>query len=64
MAYFFCMTNTTQSKTTLQGSRFLSDRFSKIKTAQEWVNAFPERYQGLPQKIKLAFATRDMRSAK
>lgn len=60
ITYFFRMTN----KTTPQGSKFLSDRFSKIKTAQEWINAFPERYQGLPNKIKLAFAMSDMRKAK
>jgi hypothetical protein len=58
------MTNAAQTKTTPQGSKFLSARFSEIKTAQEWVNAFPERYQGLSQKIKLAFAASDMRSAK
>lgn len=57
-------TNTAQVKMTPQGTKFLSDRFKKIKTAQEWVNAFPERYQGLPQKIKVAFAASDMRSAK
>lgn len=51
-------------KTTPEGSQFLSNNFGEIKTAAQWVRAFPARYSNLPAKIARAFATRDMRVAK
>jgi hypothetical protein len=56
--------NKTNTKTTPEGSQFVSADFGSIKTAAQWVKAFPARYSNLPAKIAQAFATRDMRAAK
>lgn len=58
------MNYTMNTKTTTEGSKFISDRFNEITTAKEWIAAFPRRYSNLPAKIAIAFATRDMRNAK
>ena len=54
-------TNTT--KTTTEGSQFISQRFEALKTVEQWIAAFPDRYAKLPAKIAKAFAARDMRNA-
>jgi hypothetical protein len=50
-------------KTTAEGSQFISQRFEALKTVEQWVAAFPDRYAKMPAKIARAFATRDMRNA-
>jgi hypothetical protein len=54
----------TNTKATPEGSQFISNNFSTIKTAEQWRKAFPSRYSNMPAKIALAFAARDMRAAK
>ena len=58
----FTMTTNT-IKTTTEGSQFISQRFEALKTVEQWIAAFPDRYAKLPAKIAKAFATRDMRNA-
>jgi hypothetical protein len=48
------------TKKTLEGTKFVSNRFEKVNTVEDWIKAFPERYQGLPAKIARSFAKRDM----
>jgi hypothetical protein len=55
------MSNT---KTTPEGTKFVSARFDAIKTPAQWRKVFSSRYSNMPAKIALAFATRDMRAAK
>jgi hypothetical protein len=50
----------TMTKKTLEGTKFVSNRFEKVNTVEDWIKAFPERYQGLPAKIARSFAKRDM----
>jgi hypothetical protein len=51
------------TKFTTEGSQFISKRFDAIKTAEQWIAAFPDRYAKLPAKIAKAFAARDMLNA-
>jgi hypothetical protein len=58
------MTSTMTTKTTTEGSKFISNRFSEINTAEKWIAAFPERYASLPAKVAKSFALRDLNNAK
>jgi hypothetical protein len=59
------LTMTTNTiKTTTEGSQFISQRFDALKTVEQWIAAFPERYAKLPAKIAKAFAIRDMKNAR